>query len=203
MPTFIDRTSHKYGRLTVLSKADSDKPNTRWNCICDCGSEIVVIGAHMASGHTLSCGCLKRELAIKSNLTHGKTGSSIYYIWQHMIDRCTKPSNPAFKNYGARGITVCDEWLKFENFYRDMGDRPCGMEIDRINNACGYSKNNCRWATRIEQANNRRSNIVVQTKDGQKMTLTQFCKLTGKNYEAVKSKRLRTGVIDGAVEVKP
>lgn len=96
-----------------------------------------------------------------SRLTHGKSKTKIYGIWSSMLSRCRNPNNPAYSNYGARGISVCDEWNDFSTFYRDMGDRPHGMTLDRKDNNQGYCKENCRWAPRQVQARNRRGRRVV------------------------------------------
>lgn len=201
MTNFVDRTGIKYGRLTALSVFPSDKPNKRWLCRCDCGTECIVIGSKLASGHTKSCGCYKSEVNSAKSKIHGTSNTPTFNVWQHMHRRCNDQKNQAFKNYGGRGIKVCERWSKFENFFADMGEKPEGMSIDRIDNNKGYSPDNCRWATKEEQANNTRWNVFLETPDGERLTLSQFCKKTGKNYEAVKSKRLRKGVIDGAVEV--
>jgi hypothetical protein len=201
MPAFIDRTGQRYGRLIAISVIKSDKPNTRWLCKCDCGKECVVVGSKLASGYTKSCGCYKAELAGLQSRTHGMSKTTTFFVWSHMIRRCGDIKSPAYKNYGARGIYVCDRWKTFENFLADMGDRPPGKSIDRIDNNKGYFKENCRWATKKEQANNTRGNVFLQTPDGRRMTMAQFCEETGRNYDAVKSKRLRKGVVDGAIEV--
>lgn len=112
------------------------------------------------------------------NYRHGKAKSQIYRIWSAMRNRCQNPNVPAFRNYGGRGITVCDRWQDFANFYADMGDRPDGKSLDRINNDLGYSPENCRWAGRGQQARNKRSLRMV-TANGHTRCLGEWAEITG------------------------
>lgn len=162
-----DLVGEKYHRLTVVSRNyDPRENNSReayWNCLCDCGNTTVVRTASLSLGNTKSCGCLQREQTSKASTTHGMSNTVEYHIWAGIISRCRNPSNNAYPRYGGRGITVCDRWLNsFENFYADMGPRPTPEHsIDRVNNDGNYEPGNCRWATDIEQANNKRNNIIV------------------------------------------
>jgi len=164
----LDLIGKKFGRLLVKNKAYS-KNGIYWNCLCDCGNKVVVCRGNLISRNTKSCGCLKQETAIKTMTTHGMFGSAIYSCWGHMLSRCQNKNDAAYKDYGGRGIKICSDWNKFENFYIDMGDIPKKMTLDRIDNDGDYCPENCRWATRKEQSRNRRDNRTVEYKGTTKL----------------------------------
>jgi hypothetical protein len=154
------KVGDKYGRLTV-SKWITGKINGRLyvEASCDCGGRGTYIRSNLARGNTRSCGCLQDESRRLAKLTHGMEDTKEYRTWLNMISRCKYPSVTSYKYYGAKGVIVCKRWLKFENFYEDMGNVPEGKSIDRINPYGNYEPNNCRWATPLEQRHNRRANI--------------------------------------------
>jgi hypothetical protein len=148
----------RFTRLLVVASAGVKDEKRQWLCLCDCGTETTVITKRLNSGHTRSCGCLKRELhaaKCRSRATHGMTKSRTYKSWQAMKERCLNPRATRYPQYGAKGVSVCQRWLTFENFLADLGERPAGMTLDRINNARGYEPENCRWATYATQTANR------------------------------------------------
>ncbi len=156
-----DLTGKKVNRLTVLSRAGIDSQRCiTWNCLCDCGKSVLVSGRHLKEGGTGSCGCIRNE----AKSTHGqrKSGENRtkeYVAWTSMKQRCYNQNDIGYKNYGGRGITVCDRWLNsFENFFTDMGKAPSqNHSVDRKENNGNYEPSNCRWATAFEQNQNKRN----------------------------------------------
>ena len=160
-PTIVAGTI--FSRWTVLNKTEMRGNYLHHECRCECGTVKFIRKYDLLNGHNKSCGCLSLELTRKRCLTHGHTiggvsgrPTKVYSVWISMVARCSNPNLKDYKDYGGRGITVCERWLKFENFLEDMGEPPPGLSIDRLDNDAGYSKGNCAWRTLGQQAKNKR-----------------------------------------------
>lgn len=167
MPIFTNLINKRFGRLIVTEQVDKNKwGRIKWLCLCDCGQEKEILGYHLRSGHTQSCGCLRKEIVLQQSTKHGhrikRKATATYTSWRAMNQRCNNPNNKNYYRYGERGITICQHWSKFLNFLRDMGKRPSkDYSIDRIDNNGNYCKSNCRWATLKQQARNKKNNRLI------------------------------------------
>lgn len=190
---FKNLSGKKFGRLLLLHPTKQTKQgHWIWLCQCDCGNQKEITGSNIVYGRTTSCGCVQRERASTANKEHGLTGTTECRIWQAIKNRTSNRNGQDFDDYGGRGITVCERWSNsFQAFLDDMGERPDGMSLDRINNDLGYFKENCRWATKIEQMNNTRGNHR-ETFNGETRTIAEWSRATGIKQSKI-SRRLRRG----------
>jgi len=203
MPRLIDLTGKRFGRLTVVSRAENNKRGeVQWLCKCDCGNETITRGNSLTMGRVKSCGCYARENHIK--ITHGKSKTPLHKTWINIKQRTENHNSPDYHHYGGRGITMCDEWkASFQSFY-DWAMRngyKTGLTIDRIDNNSGYRPDNCRWVSRKLQTNNCRRNILI-TLNGETKTLSQWAELYNINDRTV-SYRLRRGWDEKAALTTP
>ena len=188
MSKLIDLTGKKFGRLYVVKRIGSTKYHQPlWLCKCDCGNETILCGQAIRSGHTISCGCYNKEEVSKLHKKHGDFGTRLYTIWSHMIQRCYNPNDAKFKNYGARGIIVCEKW---KNDYREFKEWAINngysndLTIDRINVNGNYEPSNCRWVDNYVQENNRTNNRLF-TIDGITHTVSEWARIYNKKPSLV------------------
>lgn len=188
-----DLTGRTFGRLTGIVRVGSDPHGTAtWEFLCECGTRVTRTGTEVTRGKTLSCGCLRRDIAPVMNATHGEWGCAEWQTWSSMRARCENVSHKAYANYGGRGIMVCERWSSYENFLADMGRRPSpAHSLDRINNGLGYTPDNCRWASRSVQSRNRRTNVLIEH-NGESLCLAEWGERLGLTGEAIR-RRLRDG----------
>jgi hypothetical protein len=179
----LNLTGKRFGKWSVVSYSHKNKRGVHyWSCVCDCGVKRSVTVNALSFGSSKSCGCGQLESATK----HGMWGSPTWQSWEAMKKRCLNPSNRGYKDYGGRGITICQEWVdSFEAFLRDMGERPEGKTLDRKNNSEGYSKANCQWSDLKTQQKNRRSCVYI-TFNGKTQTLYDWSVETGINETTIK-----------------
>ena len=180
----VDMLNKVFGRLTVTRRSPKNTFGHKfWYCECECGNSIEVDGGHLRSGNTQSCGCLRSDTTTQRSTVHGHSKreqkSDEYICWRNIKQRCFSPSNKEYHNYGGRGITMCDDWLDFNVFIKDMGKKPTSKHtIERINVNGNYTKDNCCWATTKQQAKNRRNTHIIEYK-GKKLSLPELSTITG------------------------
>lgn len=203
----LDLTGKRYGRLTVIKEVErirypSGIPDRMWECVCDCGNIFRCNSGRLRSGNTKSCGCLRKEMASKKSYKHGGSKTKLYRIWDEMNGRCHCETNKAFKNYGARGIIVCDEWRNDFSAFRlwaiSNGYQE-GLTIERVNNNGNYSPDNCKWIPRSDQPRNRR-NCHLITYNGETKTLSEWSRELHVDRECVRNKEKILGDWTQAIE---
>lgn len=193
----------RFGNLVVLCDVESNSRHRKVKCVCDCGNEKDFFISNIKRGYTSSCGCLHKEVISESSSTHKMSKSKTYSTWLNMKARCSNENNPNFSNYGGRGIKVCDRWINsFENFISDMGERPRGLTIDRIDVNGNYEPSNCRWASDKQQARNKRNTYIVEF-NGVIKPLIEHCNDVGIEYKTVFKRISQSGYsIDKALTKK-
>jgi hypothetical protein len=170
-----DLTGLLFGRLSVVERiASTAAGKAQWLCFCSCGNRRVVVGSHLLSGNTTSCGCFG------GRFRHGESTSAESRVWRSMRDRCRNPRRPEYPRYGGRGIRVCERWDDFALFLADLGKRPSPKhELDRIDTNGHYEPSNCRWVTHRQNHRNRRNNVLVELPNGERMLLCEAAERLG------------------------
>ena len=197
MAAIKDMTGIRFGKLVVAYYFGADvSRKARWLCKCDCGKETVVTGSSLRSGGSKSCGCTRAETMKAVHTKHGMATrlnpAPEFGVWKDMIRRCTNKNRSDYKYYGGRGIAVCERWHEFANFFADMGERPHGMTIDRIDSNGNYEPSNCRWITIQEQQNNRRSCVFIEYQ-GRTQNMKQWAREFGVSYCTMRRK-VKSGI---------
>lgn len=202
--SFEDLTGKVFERLTVIENLglDETKKFTMWKCRCECGNEIITRKHALKNGRTKSCGCHRVETQYQKLFKHGMFDTAIYRSWQAMKRRCQSPTDVNYVNYGGRGIKVFEEWNDFEAFYRDMGDtHKEGLTLDRIDVNGDYTPENCRWATMMEQGNNKRNTIFI-TVFGETLPISEVARKYNMNRNTL-YQRIRRGMTPEAAVMMP
>lgn len=182
--SFIDLTGMVFNELTVIKESiprigSRGRKFTMWTCKCSCGTERDIQGECLKKGNNKSCGCLRRKMTIQKNTTHGECHTPEYSAWGQMVDRCSNPKSTCWKNYGGRGISVCERWLKFENFLEDMGKKTSPLHsIDRKNVNGNYESENCKWSTNKEQQRNKRNSRLIEI-NGESKCVAEWSDISG------------------------
>jgi hypothetical protein len=200
-----DMTGKRFGKLTVINR-EGTYENKRsklalWNCLCDCGKDVIVRGSALRNGSTQSCGCVQRENASSANTTHGLTKTPLYKVWLGMKRRCGNPNSKDYFYYGGRGICVCEDWkndfLSFYDWARNNGYVE-GLTLDRSEVNGNYEPSNCRWISQKEQSNNTRRNKFFHF-DGETFTLSQIADKCGIRYSVLYKRMKRGWTLEDAV----
>lgn len=185
----------RFGRLIVLNNIQGSE----WLCQCDCGDKKIAKTWWLKKGSVKSCGCYRKSF----KKTHGRNLDPVYKMWNQMKQRCQNKNHPYYSYYGAKGIQVCERWQKFESFIEDMGERPSSKHtIERVNGNVGYSKENCRWATRMEQSQNLSSNRNF-TWRGKTQSLSAWARETGISWKTLQYRLNANWSLDVAMTLKP
>lgn len=182
---FQDIAGQRFGKLIAVEPLRKiGRGGAYWRCACDCGGEAISTLRDILRGKSQTCGCSRRIKLVERNTTHGLSQSPTYQAWINLRDRCDNPKNKQYADYGGRGITYDPAWLLFEYFLEDMGEAPVGLQIDRERNDGNYCKENCRWVTRLVNANNKRNNRML-TFNGRTTTLAELARIVGIDHRVL------------------
>jgi hypothetical protein len=196
-----DLNGQKFGRLEILRPATKDRHGkARWWCLCDCGRQKIVGARALTAGLTRSCGCLRRETTSRTRRAHGLTRTPTYTSYQSAKDRCNNPRSENYRYYGGRGIRFL--YQSFEQFFRDLGERPPGLTLERIDNDGHYEPGNCRWATLIDQANNKSNNQIL-TAFGRTLTLALWAREFNINAGTLRHRVEKGWIAENALLLRP
>jgi len=189
MRPFNDLSNKTFAQLKTSNIFERRNGYVFWLCKCTCGNEKFMESSSLLNGGSISCGCARKKRIGDMSRTHGMSGTYIYKLWKQIKNRCYNEKTPCYKNYGGRGISVCERWLNsFEDFYTDIGERPSpAYSLDRADNNGDYTQENCRWATMGTQCNNRRSNIII-THDGKSLNIKQWSEYACVSYRTFRAR---------------
>lgn len=191
-----DITGNVYGRLTAVAPKVKGKYGWIWECQCSCGNSHEAVATELIRGKVQSCGCLYHE----SRYTHGMSKTKLYSTWRDMKQRCLNPKCKAYQWYGAKGITICERWMTFENFLEDMGGTyEEGLELDRIDGSLGYNPTNCQWLSSKENAGKLTKQIMIEV-DGKKYTINQLAESLNVEPYKIRSRWYSSGKNDKKIK---
>lgn len=201
MAKFRDLTGMTFGRLTAVEvHGRTSAGAVVWQCSCACGGSHTASSQSLVDGKVKSCGCWKSSHPAH-NRTHNMKSHPLYLVWSAMLNRCRNPNVRGYENYGGRGIKVCERWRDFSAFYTDMGERPAGQTLERINNDGDYEPGNCRWATRREQGSNKRNSRYIEA-NGESLPLSEWARRLGCSHAAILA-RIAAGMTEADAVTLP
>lgn len=201
---FENLKGKNFGKLTVLERIENKGEKVCWICFCECGNYKNVLSVHLKDGAITNCGCVKKQIISKANTKHGKSNTRLFRIYSHMKDRCYRKNDKRYKNYGGRGIKICDEWLNdFMNFYNwaMKNGYQENLTIDRINVNGNYEPSNCRWASIKDQMNNTTRNVYL-TYNNETHTISEWSEIIGIPYKTLQRRLNRKWTIERALTQK-
>lgn len=192
----------RFHRLAVIEDLGTGGGRRKWLCRCECGQTRAITTSDLVRGHYKSCGCLKRDrlVGVGSNLRHGMSRSRTYTSWASMRGRCNRASDPSYAEYGGRGVTVCARWDSFETFLEDMGTRPAGTTLDRIDSTGNYEPGNVRWATPLEQTENRDCTRRLEW-NGENLSAADWARRLGMRRDTILARLDRGWTVERALTI--